>query len=276
MKLRSSLLAVCLLALPAIAWGPNAWGQSYAQPADHSIIRQTGYGWRNEVVVPDGHCGCDMPVRAGCYDQPCCFRCGLRPLCFLQRVHRMLDCLLPCKRCCCGPLGGCLLGGRCGGCCETACCGGGCGCSSGLPGFSDPFLDDPVPPKPMADPGTEVRYQPAAPRRLTPAPAMRTSPTATSVPNKHTPWKVTGSAPARLAAPRTDLQASQRQTDQRIVVRPAAPMPKPAQQSVLRRTSAEEPAPLLIEPEAARPIIRSQTPDDTSDYAIPFNPLRSK
>ena len=45
-----------------------------------------------------GHCGCAMPVRTDCYDQPCCFRCGLRPLCFLQRVHRMLDCLLPCRR----------------------------------------------------------------------------------------------------------------------------------------------------------------------------------
>jgi hypothetical protein len=266
-------LTVCLLAWPAIAWG------QYAPPADHSIIRQTGYGWRNQVIVPDGQCGCDMPVRADCYDQPCCFRCGLRPLCFLQRVHRMLDCLLPCHKCGCGPFGGCLLGGRCGGCggcgscCCTACCGGGCGCSSGLPGFSDPFLDDPLPPKPVADPGTEVRYQPAPPRRLTPAP--RATPTAKAAPSTHSPWKVTGSPPTRQAAPRTDLQASQRPNDLRVVIQPAAPRPKPATQSVLRRTSAEEPAPLPIEMEA-RPIIRSQTPDETSDYAIPFNPLRGR
>src|SRR5262245_12554891 len=149
MKWGALCLTVCLLG------GSAAWGQGYANPADHSVIRQTGYGWRNEVPVAAG-CGCTVPVHADCYDQPCCFRCGCHPICFLQRVHRMLDCLLPCKKCCC------LFGGRCGGGCGPSCCDG----AVGLPGFSDPFVDDAlVPPNPIAEPGTEVRLQPPPARR---------------------------------------------------------------------------------------------------------------
>jgi hypothetical protein len=272
MKLRACCLTVVLLGLPALALA-----QGYGDGADQSIIRQTGYGWRNHVTVADG-CGCTVPVRADCYDQPCCFRCGLRPLCFLQRVHRMLDCLLPCKKCYCGPFGGCLLGGRCGGCggcgsCNSCCgpaCGGGCSCSSALPGFSDPFTDDPVPPRPIADPGTEVRSIPR--QRAMPVPAVRNSPTANNS-SPRSPWKVAGNV-AHAAMPSSKVGSTMR-----VVARPATPKPKlipPQEQSVLRRASAEEPAPLPIAPESAQPIIRSQSPETASDDAIPHNPLRSR
>jgi hypothetical protein len=264
MKLPACCLTVVLLALPSLTLAQGLDG------AEQSVIRPAGYGWRNHVTVADG-CGCSVPVRSDCYDQPCCFRCGLRPLCFLQRVHRMLDCLLPCKKCYCGPLGGCLLGGRCGGCggCGSCCgpaCGGGCSCASGLPGFSDPFIDDPVPPRPVADPGTEVRYLPQ--QRATPVPAMRHSPTAGNSPAQ-SPWKVTGHTHASSGNVGT----------MRVVARPATPKPKlipPQEQSVLRRASAEEPAPLPIAVESAQPIVRSQSPETNSDDAIPYNPLRSR
>ena len=292
MRVAASLLTICLLGLPAAALA------QYDEPAEHSIIRQTGFGWRNHVEVADG-CGCSVPVRTDCYDQPCCFRCGLRPLCFLQRVHRMLDCLLPCKKCCC------LLGGRCGGCCGPS-CSTGCG-GEGLPGFSDPFVDDAlVPPKPIADPGTEVRFQPPPPRRL-PASPPRTivnrpatvAKPAPVIQPRYSPYKVTNPPPAQhfeqrvSHAPRHAAagEPAIRFTAEpaRIAVEPAriAAEPariaveprvaKPVEQSVLRRTSADEPAPFEVEPEVARPIIRSQSPpDDGSDYAIPHNPLRSR
>ena len=259
MRIGASLGTLLWLVLPAIALAQGGYGE----PGEQSIIRQTGFGWRNQVIVPDGHCGCAMPVRTDCYDQPCCFRCGLRPLCFLQRVHRMLDCLLPCRKCCCLPGGG-LLGGRCGGgCCAPACCAPACSCSSSLPGFSDPFIDDPLPPKPIADPGTEVRYRPAR------SAYVPNSPTA-SAPRQSSPYKVTHPA----------QRASRTASGLTVVEIPATPKPKLArptvQQSVLRRASAEEPARLPSPEETARPIVRSQSPEETADYAIPHNPLRSR
>jgi hypothetical protein len=260
MRIGNSLGTLLLLVLPTAAFAQGGYGE----PGDQSIIRQTGFGWRNQVVVPDGHCGCSVPVRTDCYNQPCCFRCGLRPLCFLQRVHRMLDCLLPCRRCCCLPGGG-LLGGRCGGCCAPACCSPGCSCSSSLPGFSDPFIDDPLPPKPIADPGTEVRYRPAM---NTPGTYVPNSPTATSA--RPSPYKVT----------RPVQRTSRSATGLSVVEIPATPKPKlarpPAEQSVLRRASAEEPGRLPSPDQTARPIVRSQSPEDATDYAIPHNPLRSR
>jgi hypothetical protein len=257
MRIGASLGTLLLLVLPVAAFAQGGYGE----PGEESIIRQTGFGWRNQVVVPDGHCGCAMPVRADCYDQPCCFRCGLRPLCFLQRVHRMLDCLLPCRKCCCLP-GGCLLGGRCGGGCASACGAPGCSCSSGLPGFSDPFIDDPLPPKPIADPGTEVRYRPSR-NNYVPS-----SPTAGA--NRGSPYKVTHPAP-RSSRPISGMTVHEI---------PAAPKPKLArptvEQSVLRRASAEEPARLPSPAETARPIVRSQSPEETNDDAIPHNPLRNR
>lgn len=262
MKVAVSLVTVCLLSLPATVLA------QYAEPAEHSIIRQTGFGWRNHVEVADG-CGCSVPVRADCYDQPCCFRCGLHPCCFLQRVHRMLDCLLPCKKCCC------LLGGRCGGCCGSSYDDG----VGGLPGLSDPFVDDAlVPPKPIADPGTEVRFQPAAPRRLPslpprtivnkPAPVSR--PAATTQP-RPSPYKVT----APPAAQPVEYRVSHAR---QAAASPAQPhLVRPAQQSILRRISADEPAPFEVEASSLQPIVRSQSPPaEAADDAIPHNPLRSR
>jgi hypothetical protein len=301
MRIRAAVL-VGLLVLPAVAWG-----QAYGEPGEHSVIRQTGFGWRNQVSVPAG-CGCDVGVRADCYDDPCCFRCGLRPLCFFQRLHRMLDCLLPCHKC--GVFGGCLFaGGRCGGCCgEMSCCSP-CG-TSDLPGFSDPFVDDPlqpVPPKPIADPGTEVRYLPPGRTlpvpvdsgtgvrylpyaRTAPVPAIRHSPAVSRVPQS--PYKVVA-PPHRQAAHEAPPQATlPHATPPRklthgdmhaIQIQPSPAPSKPAVQSVLRRTAAEEPAPpaaepapFAVEPKTARPIIRSQSPEERSDDSIPFNPLRGR
>jgi hypothetical protein len=272
MRLAATAFTLCLFVFPAVVWGQGGYGSS----PPHSIIQPAGYGWRNNVIVPDG-CGCSVPVRADCYDQPCCFRCGLHPLCFLQRVHRMLDCLLPCHMCCgCRPLG-CLLGGRCGGCggcgggcCGVNCCGPSC-CTpgSGLPGFSDPFLDDPVPPKPVAEPAREVRYHPM--QGVTPVQAARSN---TLKPG--TPWKVTSPGAPPADAIRS-VQQPASQGGLRVTARPAAPRPMPGrmEQSVLRRTAAEEPAPLPAI-EAARPIVRSQSPDESSDDVIPHNPLRGR
>jgi hypothetical protein len=68
-----------------------------------------------------------------------------------------------------------------------------------------------------------------------------------------------------------------------IQVQPPPARAKPPEQSVLRRTAAEEPAPpaaepapLVIEPETARPIIRSQSPEERTDDSIPFTPLRGR
>jgi hypothetical protein len=290
MRVGTIALVVGSLFLPALAAA-----QTYTS-SSQSVIRPTGYGWRNSVVVPDGPCGCSMSVRADCYTEhcrPCCFR----PLCFLKRVGRMLDCLLPCHRCgnCCDPCHGCTLGGHWGGC--DACCGGpwgsGCGCGSydsGLPGLSDPIPADatpdapgpptPMPTTPTSRPGAEVRFNPMM------RPMVRTT-TSIAIPpayaepmqtqgQRSSPWKVTngaadsasGAAEARTARPRTSPTATA-----------SKPALKPSEQSVLRRTSYEEeiaPAPpRRIEVTGAVPIIRSQSPaDDREDFEIPRNPLR--
>jgi hypothetical protein len=252
-------------ALVWIALAGVASAQTYG-PATDSVIRPTGYGWRNHVGVPDGPCGCDIPVRTDCYDH-CCPCCGLRPLCLLKRVGRMLDCLLPCNKCCDGGclFGGCLLGGR--GCC------GGCGpigCTTPaygtpMPTLGDPFLDDPIstPPIPTPSPATEVRY---APSRTSHAAGYRAS-----------PWKVSN-GPATMTAPASSDRHAHSGRPSRITIGKASPITQTHEQSVLRRTSAEEPiAPArLPEIETARPIVRSQSPAaDDADYdAIPHNPLR--
>jgi hypothetical protein len=229
-----------------------------------SIIQPAGMGWRNQVVVPDGPCGCAMPVRADCYYQ-CCPHCGIRPLCLLSKLHRMLDCLLPCNRCCGGFAHGCMLGGRYGGC-------GGCGadmgcvpgCSSAVPGLSDPFQDDPVPAPPKPQPASEVRRAP--PRGLSPA-LLANKRLATS--SQHMSWKTAGRNHA--TGPIVEKQATEPQKSPYVIAQPV----RPAEQSILRRTSLEnnsgEPAPLKLDSRSARPIVRSQSPPEDE---IPFNPLR--
>jgi hypothetical protein len=264
MRLGAYILAASLFLLPAALTAQEYAGTNLQAP--RSVLRPAAtVAWRNYVAVPDGPCGCAMSVEADCYND-CPHRCN--PVRFLRRVGRMLDCLVPCNLCC--PRGGCGLlhgphPGKCSICCGVACsgdCGGGnlhsnccpnpcgsafapiapsCGCggachtcSSALPGFGDPFIDDPTPPMPpipTSQPATEVRRAPA-PRTLPVQPALR-------------------QVPATIAP---------------------SPSRSTSDPSVLRRASAEEeivePAPLNIDRSRAIPISRSQK------YAAPANPLR--
>ena len=325
MRIRGIVCALCLFAWPALAAAQGYVEGVYAEGSgERSVIRPAGYGWRNYVEVPDGPCGHAMPVRADCYDV--CRPCGLRPLCFLKRVARTLDCLLPCNLCHghgyrTGPLHGCILGGRwgCGGCCAGGCCanpagscfddigcaggpscavGPSCGCescSSAVPMLSDPFQDDPLPPRPQ--PAREVRRTPTSmPTRSVLATPQRTA--AHSAPRQATmPQQTAQAAPRPMTMPqRTTVQAAPRPT---TMPRPAAP-PRASSpykittaahdsgsarvaspQSVLRQTAHErellEPAPHWIDHKQAQPIIRSQSPPETpDDLEIPYNPLRGR
>lgn len=313
----SLLAAGCLL--PSLATA-----QDYGRPArtaSTSVLRPAStVGWRNYTTVPDGPCGPPMSVQTDCYVG--CRPCGpLRPFCFLHRVGRMLDCLIPCNLCCrsgygggggCGggPLHGCILGGRnygCNVCCGQPACGGSCGsmhpcgsafgscftpsctssctsgghchgCSSALPGLSDPFIDDPLPPKPTAGPATEVRRPAPRPARPVSAPVRHAQ--ATMPQQSQSPYKIVR-APGHPAT----------QTAQHVQTRPAqsaspGPHSNPPTrqassslgQSVLRRASVErptaEPAMLKAEQRRALPIVRSQSPEESDLEAIPVNPLR--
>ncbi len=310
MRLCTFVVAAFTLIMPAIAVAQTQsyLGRNYTPP-DTVIQPSPTPGWRNYVTVPDGPCGCPMAVEADCYNV--CRPCGpLHPICFLHRVGRMLDCLMPCNMCCrgggCGLFHGCglggrtwghcsvccgggMLGGRCGGggCGGGGCGGGGCstnpcgsafagccttapttggncfGCSSTVPSMSDPFIDDALPPKPTAAPA-EVRRVPAN-RVPSAAAPVKSSPVA----KQSSPYKiVNGSASAsrntNRQSPSTAETTGTRNT-------------KSANPSVLRRASAEqelsEPAQFRADT-YVRPIVRSQTPDETFDYAVPRNPLR--
>jgi hypothetical protein len=311
MRLGSFVFTACLAIISAAAAAQDYSG-SIARSGSSVLRPAATVAWRNYVAVPDGTCGHPMSVQADCYDV--CKPCGpLHPVCFLHRVGRMLDCLLPCNLCCrngggCGLFHGCHLGGRhwghcsmcCGGgggdfacgrpsgCCANPCgsafadvpctSGGHCyGCTSTVPMLSDPFIDDPLPPKPTAAPA-EVRH--AAPKTILPAathtrvatsqrPTSTTQPrTAATRPPARSPYKVI-SDPTRSPAARAIHRSSTTTgTSTRTLASP----------SVLRQTSAEspnaEPAPLYVDPSHAAPIIRSQSPDEMADYAVPHNPLR--
>jgi hypothetical protein len=282
MRLRGIVLIACLLAFPALAAAQGYAGGAASQ----SIIRPAGYGWRNHVAVPDGPCGCAMPVRADCYNV--CRPCGLRPLCFVQRVVRTLDCLLPCNVCCHGggPLHGCVLGNRwgCGGgCCpnpagscfDDVCCSArpSCGCescTSSVPMLSDPFQDDPLPPKPTAQPSHEVRRAPTPARtRSVIAVPPRTAATTTT-------RTIRPAAATRPSSPYKISTASTRQSS--AEARASRDLLSPA---ILRQTSHErtipEPAPHWIDQSLATPLIRSQSPSETAaELEIPTNPLRAR
>jgi len=260
MRLSAFALFVCLLGLPAWA---NAQGYGSGTT---SVIRPAGYGWRNHVTVPDGPCGCAMPVKTDCYNECCPSHCGWRPFCLLSKIHRVLDCLLPCNRCCGAGAHGCGFGHRWGGagvCCGVGCSTGGSCCSPAMPALEDPFQDDAAPPKPQ--PASEVRRVPSRiPTARTPS-----RPTTTTA-QRQSPWKVTtggsqGVAPASGLRPVGDRSGQ--------LIPPGTS--KPADQSVLRRTSYDEvetrPAPAPKATRPAQPVIRSQSPD-VSD--IPHNPLR--
>jgi hypothetical protein len=172
--------------------------------------------------------------------------------------------------------------------CTTPSCttGGHCsGCSSALPALSDPFQDDPLPPKPTSEPGTEVRHAPTQRTRTvssagpgvsagmhkqpaTQPKAQKPAVAATAAPQS--PYKIvsTPAAPARTQTVKRPTTASPRE---------ATTTESGTMKSVIRRASAErapaEPAGLWID-ESAEPIVRSQTPDVADYYATPANPLR--
>ncbi|HEX5106304.1 MAG TPA: hypothetical protein VFV87_20935 [Pirellulaceae bacterium] len=258
MGFRAALLAVVVAGSPAVA---TAQYQQYATPRSPSVVQPAGV-WHNYAVVPDGHCGCAMPVRCDNYT-PCCSVCNFHPVCLLKNVGRMLDCLLPCGRCC---HGGCGIG------CGVPCCRGGygggypMGCPScSTPALSDPFRDDPEPLTPPAPvPAAEVRRHSSS----------------------DSPYNV-------IRDPRPDAQASTdfapergqsqpRGTSRRspiVTTKPAAR--KPSEQSILRRASLEEettqiaePATLEVEAAEARPIQRAAASSDDYWSNVPRNPLR--
>src|SRR5437764_12719625 len=115
----SMRLGVIVFAACSVLLSASLKAQTYSRTATaptESVIRQAPTDvWRNYVTVPDGPCGYPTGVQADCYNGCGCGHCcWFRPLVFLRRVGRMLDCLLPCNLCCrgCGGRGGC---GGCGG-----------------------------------------------------------------------------------------------------------------------------------------------------------------
>jgi hypothetical protein len=82
-------------------------------------------------------------------------------------------------------------------------------------------------------------------------------------------WKTAGRNHA--TGPIVEKQATEQQKSPYVIAQPV----RPAEQSILRRTSLEnnsgEPAPLKLDSRSARPIVRSQSPPEDE---IPFNPLR--
>ena len=253
MRFRAALLAAILMGLPALASAQYGHGA----PRSPSVIRQAGT-WENYMHVPDGHCGCPMPVRCNNYAH-CCNTCGIRPVCWLKRFGRMLDCLLPCN-CCHGGLIGC---GRCGGHCGGHCGGWGhswetghavgCGCEA--PALTDPFVDDPEPPIPAPEPAQEVY---SAPSRKLPLQIARDP-------------RPDSQARSRPSAPARKPSAIGRGRPASIAAQPV-PANIPSEKSVLRRTSLEEeitePAQLEIGTAEASPIGPPPLP------SIPANPLR--
>jgi hypothetical protein len=274
MKMLARFACCAVLLVPAVAWGQY----SSAPAATRSVLRPADQvewaGYTGGTVVGDYGC-CNKPI--GCasvcvgYDN-CCPHRG--PLCCLKRIARMLDCLLPCNKCCTSePL--CLFGhcrphlfarGHCGGCRTMGCtsCTTGCpSCSTpiGHPELSDPFQDDPLPPKPMVDPAHGAKTYPTPIRSLSP--------------QKSSPYKVTtGTRSAPHSAPVRSSAPDQYAGHSRIRAVPADP-------SVLRRASLEveartrapeaAPAPPALLPGPIRPVSAEV---EIQDLAIPVNPLR--
>jgi len=130
--------------------------------------------------------------------------------------------------------------------------------------MNDPFIDDPLPPKPTASP-SEVRRIPAN-RASTATAAKKSSPVANQ---NSSPYKIVNGAEDGSRSANRQSSSTAETTGTRTK--------KSSNQSVLRRASAEqdpnEPAQFQAD-RSVRPIIRSQTPDEPIDYAIPHNPLR--
>jgi hypothetical protein len=280
MKMLARFACCAVLLLPAVAFSqshaPAATTRSVLKPADQ--VEWAGYtstGYTGGTVVGDYSCcnkpiGCSTGVCMG-YDN-CCPRIG--PLCFIKRVGRMLDCLLPCNKCCTSEpfclFGHCkphlFAGGHCGGCRKMGCSSCTTGCSScsspsGHPELADPFQDDPLPPKPMVDPAHGARSYPTpiqtysvqksspykvttGTRIVTPA-ERRTAPVKSTTPDKYAGHSGVRAVPAVTAGPKSVRRASA-ETEE-------APAPPNLLPSTVRRASAEV---------------------EVAELAIPVNPLR--
>jgi hypothetical protein len=286
-RLFISIAIVALSAIPAMA---QYSGGSRPAAATRSVLKQADQvEWADYHVnsvagpgisgCPDAHVGCSTGVCYG-YDNCCC-----RPhlLCCLKKIGRMLDCLLPCNKCC---HGGCLFGGCrphlfhrgcCNSGCDVGCAAPSCSSPIGYPGVSDPFIDDPIPPKPMPEPARDVRYR-AAP---SPYAARMTSPykvTTAGEVNRQRAIEASRREVAPVAAPLTtpynprDKVAAQPRTHSRSALKPA-----------LRAVSAEEEMtaePVRREAAPAAPALlpvtiqRASAEVETGDVEIPVNPLR--
>jgi hypothetical protein len=255
-------LALCTVAAsPALA----QYATPRTAPPTRSVLRSAEHvefagGAMGSIAYPGGHCGCATSSCA----KPICYgydNCCPKPplLCCLKRVARMLDCLLPCNKCC---PGGCLVDhcrphlfhrGHCGGC--------NLGCTTGVPGCStplghpthltDPFIDD-APPKPEPEPVQDVRRAP-----------VRTSPVAARAAS---PYKVsTASEVARQRA----ISATAAQSAQ-APLRRAAAEDAPARTARPARPAEAAPAPPALLPT----IRRASAEQEIEDNEIPVNPLR--
>lgn len=127
MRIGPFVLAASVFVLPSLAMAQDNAGEPRAKSS--VLLPAQTVAWRNYVTVPDGPCGPPMSVQADCYvgSRPCG---PLRPVCFLHRVGRMLDCLIPCNLCCKSGCGshGCILGGKLG--CNVCCGGSSCAAPS--------------------------------------------------------------------------------------------------------------------------------------------------
>jgi hypothetical protein len=230
--------------------------------------------WRNYVTVPDGPCGYPMGVQADCYNGCGCGHCCcFRPLVFLRRVGRMLDCLLPCNLCCrggcggggcggggCGGCGhGCILGGRTWGHCSM-CCGGPASGGYGVGG-----------------PGGGCGANPCG-SAFGPTYGGHCTGCSSVVPGAGGAIIEEQVMPTPNAAPSPEVRSNRSYRTQPARYQGPAPNGGP-KQSVLRRASGEEalkePAQLDIDYPRAKPIVRSQSPDATPELEIPRNPLRN-
>jgi hypothetical protein len=276
-----ALPAICLAQYPA-ATANTAGTRSVLRSADHVEWADMHGG----TIVGGGGCGCTS--RVGCstpvcrgYDS-CCPRPQL--LCCLKRVARMLDCLLPCNKCC---PGGCLFAncqphlfhrGRCGGGmgCTTSCTSGCPSCSTpvGQPHLSDPFQDDPMPPMPTPEPTRDVRSNSAI-----------GSPHASHSPRAASPYKVsTGSVVARQRAVQAAARTRATPATRGRIATHSAPSVMHGETSIPRRTTLQRPvAPASsIEDEATvtppallpRTIRQAAAEIEVAELEIPVNPLR--
>ena len=292
---RFLLVALLLVAgTPALGLAQNQTGGS------RTVIRQAAYGgsaFGGGIEYGSPGCGCGAPVAgptcagACCtnYEGGCCRPCFPNLLCAVKRVGRMLDCLLPCNKCCPGTClmdrGGCrphlFSRGRlgCSSCCEST---GGMEYIDHMKPMnhqhmpmSDPFIDDPQPraptPMPDADPSTDVRRKPVLNSPVALQAAPRTG--IASARPANSPYKIVKSAP-RSSYPTTIRQ----QPTTRAAVAGRPTLAKPAEQSVLRRASLEQ-------EEVAAPADEFDAPSPpallpltvrkaSAEMEIPVNPLR--